>query len=156
MNKAKGIVKQNINETNNKIIQKIYDAINKDDSLELSELLKHKIKNYNENYLFTAVDAKAKKCFDILLENNANKECLGRTYYDGEYCDVSPIELACMTNQIDFVRKLVNNGVSLKNRNGENILYKYGQNIYKDDKEEIKQLRKQFINKCKDSSSNLE
>ena len=149
--KMKNIIKQFLQgETQQDIV---YNAISRDDARTLQILFDLGLKlKQGDNYLFTAVDMRARKCFDLLLKFGASKDIGGRTYFDGKFVYATPLELACMTNQIEFAEKLVKSGMALQNNFGENILRKYVKNLQQEGCERLKNARVSFENEHKNDN----
>ena len=122
-----------------------YNAISNDDAKTLQILIDSGLKlQQGENYLFSAVDMRAKKCFDLLLNAGASKNICGRTYCDGKFIYATPMELACIIGQIDMAEKLVKSGMTLQNNFGEDILRKYFRSLKEDGCERLRSARLAF------------
>ena len=140
----KNILHKLIKGTDTKSI--VYEAIERDDDSTLNMLVDAGYKfDVKDNFVFSAVDLKAKKCLDVLLKNGASITASGRTMVSGDFTNLEPLELACLTNQIDVAEKLVQNGASLKTVYGKNILVKYVKYISKDEGDVLKRLHREYL-----------
>ncbi len=140
---VKGILHKLVTGTSSK--QVAYDAISKDDIDTLKVLIDAGLRfDYNDNYIFTALDNHADKCFDLLLESDASKCAQGKLYVDDRIRDVEPLEMACITRQQDKAEKLVEHGASLKTVLGRDILKYWKKYIADEDKTRLIAARKKY------------
>lgn len=131
-----------------------YDAISQDDVDTLQVLIGAGLKfDMMDNYIFTAIDTRAFKCFDLLIESGASKTARGKISVEGKIVDVEPLELACIMNRQDVAQKLVENGAELKTVLGRDILKYWKKYIRDDDKTMLLRAREKFN---KNKNQNIE
>ncbi len=102
-----------------------YSAIENDDSEGLSTLIDCGLSLRSDNFVFAAINSSASKCFDLLLEKNANILVGGRAYNGHSMFYAEPLEYAVIINNMDFAKKLVAHGAPLYTQGGIEILRKY-------------------------------
>ena len=102
-----------------------FSLIEKDDCDGLAVLIDCGLDLRTNNYVFTAIDNSANKCFDLLLEKGANMIAGGRACNGNMLYYVEPLEYAVLLNNMNFAKKLVAHGVPLSTQGGIEILRKY-------------------------------
>lgn len=121
-----------------------YEAIHRDDIETLQLLIDGGIDIKNNNFVFTALDNRAFKCLDLLIEKGASLTYGGRAFNGSTIIYVEPLELACVNRQLDIAKKLVANGAPLKTFAGVNVLKKYQKFIGEEHSEELKKIAKDY------------
>ncbi len=102
-----------------------YSAIENDDIEGLTVLIDCGLSLRSDNFVFAAINSSSNKCFDLLLEKNANILVGGRAYNGHSMFYAEPLEYAVIINNMNFAKKLVAHGAPLYTQGGIEILRKY-------------------------------
>ena len=122
------------------LINVAYDATSEDDILTLQILKESGFNFLGNNYIFTAVNCYAKKCLEFLLKEGAEIKLGGKAQVDGKIIYFEPIELACITNNIDALKIFIENGVKLQTFGGIDVLRRYKKEIGAENTKMLKSL----------------
>lgn len=122
-----------------------YSAIENDDNEGLAVLIDCGLDLLSDNFVFAAIDSSANKCFDVLLEKNANLMRGGRAYDGTCMFYVEPLEYAVIINNMNYAKKLIAHGAPLTTQGGIDILRKYGKYIGGDNCDILREQRALYV-----------
>ena len=127
-----------------KLVSLTFEAIRLDDTDMLNLLIDLGMNIQNHNFVFTALDNRAYKCLDLLIEKGASLTLGGRAFNGTNIIYVEPLELACINKQMELAKKLVACGAPIKTFAGVDVLRKYKQTLGDEGCDELKKIAEQY------------
>lgn len=131
-----------------------YSAIERDDREGLELLIECGLNVKVHNFIFTAIDNSATKCFDLLLDKGANVLMGGRASNGNRVIYFEPLEYACILNNVDVAQKLVEHGAPLITQGGGDILRQCRKYIGAENCEKLLKTRSTYLDNHSISEKN--
>lgn len=123
-----------------------FSALETDDDKGLQILIDCGLDLQKDNFVFSAMNNNATKCFDLLLSKNANILMGGRASNGRTLLYFEPLEYACLISNMHYAQKLVEHGAPLTTQSGGDILRRYRKYIGAEGCEILLQTRSNYVN----------